>query len=171
MVSGEYFNENGEAVAYSAHKLASIKLITASHYSFVTVSDVKLWAAGTGTYELTPKYYIETVIHTSYGAPKGKRYTFKYKLEDDFWYHTRMEDGERKEYEVWRKIKKPLVNEVLAQENIAIEAEIQAPISTDNSLEKIKLPNEESKVTELKDSQLQDVERLNDQSNKAQESE
>jgi hypothetical protein len=122
MVSGEYFNEKGETVAYNTHKLESIKLITASHYSFVTVTDVKLWAAGTGTYKLTPDYYIETVIHTSYGAPKGTQYTFKYKLEGDFWYHTRIENGERKEYEVWRKIQKPLFTETKVTEAKIIEA-------------------------------------------------
>jgi hypothetical protein len=105
LISGEYINDKNVTIDYVAHKLESIKVISPSHYSFVTVSDGKLWAAGTGTYKVTPKHYIETVIHTSYGAAKETKYTFLYKLEGEFWYSTRIEDGKRMEYEVWRKLK------------------------------------------------------------------
>ncbi len=105
LVSGEYVDEKGKLVDYSEAKLKSIKTLSTSHYSFISMSGEKFWAAGAGSYSFTDKEYIETPIHTSYTIETDSKYRFSYKHEGEYWYNSRWKDGKRVEYEVWQKLK------------------------------------------------------------------
>lgn len=101
--SGEYINHKKELVSYSDLKLKSIKIISGSHFSFVTMADEKFWSAGAGQFEFTEKDYIEYPTYNSFKSPKGAAYLFEYKMEGDLWKTSRWENGVRVEHEVWRR--------------------------------------------------------------------
>ncbi|GAA0813303.1 hypothetical protein GCM10009111_08470 [Colwellia asteriadis] len=104
LVSGEYINYEGKLVSYESLNLRSIKVITNTHFSFVTMSGDKFWSSGTGTFEVTDSEYIESPLYTSFNSPEGKKYVFKYKKEGDKWFSSRWENDKRVEYEVWQRI-------------------------------------------------------------------
>ena len=104
LISGEYLNNEGKLIQYKNMDMSSIKIISATHFSFVSMSGNKFWSAGAGTYRFTETAYIESPIHTSYGVTVGKEYSFTYVIEKDLWYNSRWKEGKRVEYEVWKKI-------------------------------------------------------------------
>ncbi len=104
LVSGEYVDHEGKLVRYEDLNLHSLKVLTESHFSFVTMSGDKFWSSGVGRFEVTKTQYTESPIHTSFNSPKGKQYVFTYKKQGDTWLNSRWEDGKRVEHEVWRKI-------------------------------------------------------------------
>jgi len=105
LVSGEYVNDKNELVDYADADMNSIKILSASHFSFISKSGDKFWAAGAGNYQFDDKTYTETPIHTSYAIPKGSKYSFQYEMIGDQWHNSRWKEGKRVEYEVWRKLK------------------------------------------------------------------
>jgi hypothetical protein len=104
LVSGEYINHEGNLVLYKDLNLRSMKVITGSHFSFVTMSGDKFWSSGAGTFKFTNNEYIESPLYTSFNSPKGKKYVFKYRIEGDKWFSSRWESEKRVEYEVWHRI-------------------------------------------------------------------
>ena len=104
LISGEYLNDKGTVIQYEDLKISSIKVISGTHFSFVSMSGSKFWSSGAGSYRFTESEYIESPIHTSYGATLGKEYIFKYKVENDTWYNSRWNKGKRVEYEIWKKL-------------------------------------------------------------------
>ena len=104
LISGEYLNDEGTLIHYKDLKIKSIKVISATHFSFVSMSGDKFWSSGAGSYRFTESEYIESPIHTSYGVTLGKEYTFTYKVENDIWYNSRWNKGKRVEYEIWKKL-------------------------------------------------------------------
>ena len=104
LVSGEYVDHEGNLVSYEGLNLSSIKVISNSHFSFVTMAGDKFWSSGAGTYIYTDSEYIESPLHTSFNSPKGKKYVFKYKKDGNKWFSSRWENEKRVEYEVWKKI-------------------------------------------------------------------
>ena len=102
--SGEYINDKNELVKYEQLKMKSMKVISGDHFSFISRSNNKFWAAGAGEVEYTDTEYIEVPTYTSYQIKPGTKYTFNYKREGDFWYNERWQDGVRIEYKVWRRI-------------------------------------------------------------------
>lgn len=105
LVSGEYVNEEKKVVDYADADINSIKVLSEKHYSFISMSGSKFWAAGAGTYQFDEKTYSETPIHTSYSIIKGSQYTFQYQLIDELWHNSRWKEGKRVEYEIWQKLK------------------------------------------------------------------
>lgn len=105
LVSGEYVNEKNKIVDYADADINSIKVLSANHFSFISMSGDKFWAAGAGTYQFDKKLYSETPIHTSYSITQESKYTFQYQLIDELWHNSRWAEGKRVEYEVWRKLK------------------------------------------------------------------
>lgn len=106
LISGEYQNNKGVIIQYEDLKIDSIKVISGTHFSFVSMSGDKFWSSGAGSYRFTEKKYIESPIYTSYGATLGKEYVFTYTIENNIWYNSRWDEGKRVEYEVWRKLSK-----------------------------------------------------------------
>lgn len=104
LVSGEYINHEGNLVLYKDLNLHSIKVISGSHFSFVTMSGDKFWSSGAGTFKSTNSEYIESPLYTSFRSPKGKKYVFKYRIDGDTWFSSRWENEKRVEHEVWRRI-------------------------------------------------------------------
>lgn len=106
LISGEYQNNKGVMIQYEDLKISSIKVISGTHFSFVSMSGDKFWSSGIGSYRFTEKEYIESPIFTSYGAALGKEYVFTYTIKNNTWYNSRWDKGTRVEYEVWRKLSK-----------------------------------------------------------------
>lgn len=104
LLSGEYLNNEGKLIQYEDLEISSIKIISGTHFSFVSMSGNKFWSAGAGRYRFTESEYIESPIHTSYGVTVGKEYVFTYKVENNIWYNSRWNKGKRVEYEVWQKL-------------------------------------------------------------------
>ena len=104
LVSGEYIDYEGNLVSYDKLNLHSLKVITNTHFSFVTMSGDKFWSSGAGTFKYTKSEYIESPLYTSFNSPKGKKYVFKYKFDGDKWLSSRWENDKRVEYEVWQKV-------------------------------------------------------------------
>ena len=104
LVKGEYVNAEGQLVDYAQLDLHSIKIISATHFSFNSMQGNKFYASGSGTYRFSDGHYRETLQFNSFGESPGKIYEFSSKLEDGFWYNSRWSQGQRVEYEVWKKI-------------------------------------------------------------------
>jgi hypothetical protein len=104
LMSGEYLNHENKLVQYKDLELSSIKVISATHFSFVSMSGNKFWSSGVGLYRFTESNYIESPIYTSYGVSTGKEYTFLYTIDEGIWTNTRWKNEIRVEYEVWQKI-------------------------------------------------------------------
>jgi hypothetical protein len=104
LVSGEYVDHNNKLVNYSDLKLSSLKVISSSHFSFVTKADEKFWSAGAGRYQFTDTLYIEMPASTSYELEPNAQYQFTYKIEGDTWHNERWKNDIRVEYEVWQRV-------------------------------------------------------------------
>lgn len=102
--SGFYLNEQGQKIDYEGLKLSAIKVVSDNHFSFITMSDGKFWAAGAGNFEANDKTYTERPVHTSYPVPADGKYQFDYKLEGDLWQKKRWQDGQLVEHEVWQRL-------------------------------------------------------------------
>lgn len=104
LISGEYIDHQGTLIDYNDLNLKSIKVLSDSHFSFVTLSGSKFWSSGSGSYRFQQQSYIETPIYTSYQHDDNAEYTFSYKIDDGYWYNERWQQGIRVEYEVWQKV-------------------------------------------------------------------
>ena len=104
LISGEYKDHEGKIIQYEKLQMKSIKVISDTHFSFISMSGDKFWSSGAGNYRFTENEYIEMPIFTSYGASQGKEYIFTYKIENNLWHNSRWEQEERVEYEVWQKL-------------------------------------------------------------------
>ncbi|WP_286269511.1 hypothetical protein [Thalassotalea hakodatensis] len=104
LVSGEYVNNKNEIITYKSIGIRSQKVIGEKHFSFVTFSQDKFWAAGTGSYQFTNTTYSEKPSMASYPLEGNGVYTFHYEMKNDQWHNSRWHDGKRVEYEIWQKV-------------------------------------------------------------------
>lgn len=112
LVSGKYLDGKGKWIHYGDLKLSAIKVISASHFSFTTMKNVgtldkpkqEFWAAGTGSYTYSETDYIEYPQLNSFGVAPDKPFAFTYEIEGDKWQTQRVENGELKEQELWKKL-------------------------------------------------------------------
>ena len=89
LISGEYIDHKGNLKSYGELKLRSLKVITRTHFSFVTMSGDKFWSSGAGTFTYSNSEYIESPLYTSFNSPVGKKYVFKYIIDGDKWFSSR----------------------------------------------------------------------------------
>lgn len=104
LISGEYVDEKGKLITYQSIGITSQKVIANKHFSFVSLSDGKFWAAGTGTYQFTNDEYAEQPNMASFELIEGGKYVFQYEIKGDQWHNSRWKDGKRVEYEVWQRL-------------------------------------------------------------------
>ncbi|MCL1093267.1 hypothetical protein [Shewanella kaireitica] len=112
LVSGKYLDGKGKWIHYGDLKLSAIKVISASHFSFTTMKNVgtldkpkqEFWAAGTGSYTYSETDYIEYPQLNSFGVAPDKPFAFTYEIKGDKWQTQRVENGELKEQELWKKL-------------------------------------------------------------------
>ena len=101
--SAVYTKADGTVIKVSGEDLKSVKVLSKSHFSFVTVhKDGSFSSALTGTYQLKGDSYDETPQAGSVATMLNKTYAFKAKVEADLWLHSGMEDGMKIE-EVWQR--------------------------------------------------------------------
>lgn len=103
-VQGKYAVDDG-FVSAKAPEITSIKLVTATHFSYITEKNGQFSYAGGGQYQLTDGQFIETVKYGNIASLMGKTMAFDYKVEGNLWHHSLTENGQLVEAEVWRKIK------------------------------------------------------------------
>lgn len=103
-VQGKYAVENGFVTA-KAPEITSVKLVTASHFSYITEKNGQFSYAGGGQYKLTDGQFIETFKYGNIASLMGKTMAFDYKVAGNLWHHSLTENGQLVEAEVWRKIK------------------------------------------------------------------
>lgn len=102
--SAVYTKTDGTVIKLSAEDLKSVKVLSKSYFSFVTVNkDGSFSSALTGTYQLKGNDYHETPQTGSVASMLNKTYEFKAKVEGDLWHHSGMEDGMKIE-EVWQRL-------------------------------------------------------------------
>ena len=112
LVSGKYLDGKGKWIHYGDLKLSAIKVISANHFSFTTMKNIgtldkpkqEFWAAGTGSYTYSETDYIEYPQLNSFGVAPDKPFAFTYEIEGDKWQTQRVENGELKEQELWKKL-------------------------------------------------------------------
>ncbi|MEZ7278905.1 hypothetical protein [Pseudoalteromonas sp. 68 DY56-GL68] len=104
-IEGKYAVEDGYVTA-KAPELNSVKLITDSHFSYITQKNGKFHYAGGGEYILKEQQFIETFSYGNVPSLLGKTMAFDYKVEGDVWHHTLYENGKLIEAETWRRITK-----------------------------------------------------------------
>lgn len=103
-VSGRYTEPNKAPVIYKHPDLRAVKIITPTHFSYITENgDGSFYVAGAGICKLEKEQYTETVNYSSVPTMKNKSYTFKYHIENDLWYMEGMEDGSLTE-EIWQRL-------------------------------------------------------------------
>lgn len=112
LVSGKYLDGKGKWVHYGELKLTAIKVISANHFSFTTMKNTgtidkpkqEFWAAGTGSYTFTDSDYVEYPQLNSFGVAPDKPFAFTYVIQGEEWQTKRIENGELKEQELWKKL-------------------------------------------------------------------
>jgi len=104
LVAGEYLNEKKELISYQNLGIQSQKVITNTHFSFVSTAKGKFWAAGTGSFSFTDSEYIEKPTMASYPLEDNGIYTFQYVLIEGQWHNSRWHGDTRVEYEVWQRV-------------------------------------------------------------------
>lgn len=104
LISGEYVNEEGKLLSYKDLDMAAMKVLSDSHFSFTSMKGGKFWASGTGSYTLEDGKYREELLYNSFGEAPGTMYAFDSEIEGNLWRNSRWKDGERVEYEVWRRV-------------------------------------------------------------------
>lgn len=104
LVSGEYKNEHGEMIAYDEIGLKSLKIISGSHFSFTSMKGDDFWASGSGTYSFSEGRYVEELKFNSFGEKPGAQFSFSAELDGEYWRNARWDDGERVEFEVWKRV-------------------------------------------------------------------
>ncbi|WP_051687386.1 hypothetical protein [Microbulbifer sp. HZ11] len=104
LVSGNYVDNKGTLLDYQDLDFKALKIISDRHFSFTSMKGGEFWASGTGTYEVADGKYTETLYFNSFGEQSGAKFVFTTRVEDEYWYNERWKDGERVEYEVWRRV-------------------------------------------------------------------
>lgn len=103
-VSGRYTEPNKTPIIYKNPDLRAIKIITPTHFSYITEKgDGSFYVAGAGTCKLEKEQYTETLNYSSVPTMKNKSYTFKYHIENDLWHMEGIEDGSLTE-EIWQRL-------------------------------------------------------------------
>ena len=102
-VSGEYATPNGNVKA-EAPAVTSTKIISDTHFSYITLHSNKFAYAGGGTYVIEGNKFIETVKYGNLEDYIGRTMAFTFKVDGDLWYHTLYENGKFVESEIWKKV-------------------------------------------------------------------
>ena len=102
--SGEYIDAEGKLVSYQQTNMQSIKLISDHYFSFTSTKGDQFWASATGRFEFKDGRYTETLLLNSFAEKVGAQFSFQAKVEGDYWYNSRWQDGKRVEYEVWKRM-------------------------------------------------------------------
>jgi hypothetical protein len=105
LTSGEYLDDTNKTITYESLGISSQKVLSAQHFSFVSMSKGKFWSAGTGSYTYDSTKYHETPKYASYPLEDGGTYTFEYELKGDSWHNSRYRNGKRVEFEIWQRVK------------------------------------------------------------------
>lgn len=104
LIKGEYVNHEGVLIDYHSLNMQSTKVITPTHFSFVSKSGEAFWAAGVGTYSYSASAYTEQLELASFEYEDNGAYPFTYKIEGELWHNERFKAGKRVEYELWQKV-------------------------------------------------------------------
>lgn len=104
LVSGFYTDEHGVQINYGAAEVKSIKVLSATKFSFTTHASGAFYAAGAGDYNVENGLYTEIPALASAPGMIGQKYVFQYELKDDTWTNSRWQEGVLVESEIWKRL-------------------------------------------------------------------
>lgn len=109
IVSFKYGGKDGIDAGDSSSKMKSVKIITPTHFSFVSMSmpDNKFLCAATGSCKFDKDTYTEQIGYTSMQGMEGKQFTYQIRFEGDKWYVNGPinKSGSFTLEEVWQRVK------------------------------------------------------------------
>jgi len=105
LVSGSAVNADQSVTNYEEAGLKSIKVLSGNRFSFITSAKGTFYAAGAGEYIVENNTYAEMPALASHDVMLGQRYEFQYQLDGDTWTNSRWQDGQRVEFEVWKRVR------------------------------------------------------------------
>jgi hypothetical protein len=105
LVSGSYVGEDQAVIDYSQAGIRSLKVLSATKFSFVTTARGAFYAAGGGDYVAENGRYVEIPALASHPDMLGKRFEFDCWLEGDTWENSRWQAGVRVEHEIWKRVR------------------------------------------------------------------
>lgn len=91
LISANFTDANGEKSSYDSSQMKQIKILSPTHFIFITEEDkgdstVFVHSAG-GTYQINGNKYKEIIEYASQKDYKKYDTDFTWKVEDDQWYH------------------------------------------------------------------------------------
>lgn len=87
-------------------QMRSLKILNSTHFAWLTIAPggARFVGAGSGRYQVHDSTYTEASQYASQADHVGQTYQFRFRVEDDRWYHTGMVNGVLIE-ETWRRIR------------------------------------------------------------------
>jgi hypothetical protein len=105
LVTGERRDDaSDETVRYQEVQYSSLKVLSETHFSFITHAGDAFYFSAGGTYRCDGEQYIEQLEFASHPSMRGCEFSFQYRIEGDLWHNTRWENGVQVEHEIWRRL-------------------------------------------------------------------
>ncbi|WP_027468729.1 hypothetical protein [Deefgea rivuli] len=105
LVTGECQEESdGPMVDYEAVKYNSLKVLSETHFTFITHAGDAFSCCAGGVYSVEADRYVEQIQTTSSLHLLGREFAFQFCIEGDLWHNTRWENGVQVEHEIWRRL-------------------------------------------------------------------
>ena len=105
LVTGECRNDNsGEQVQYQDVQFRSLKVLSETHFSFITHQGDAFYFAAAGSYCCEGEQYTERLEFASHPSMMHREFVFQFRIEGDLWHNTRWENGVQVEHEIWRRL-------------------------------------------------------------------
>ncbi len=106
LVTGECQEEvNGAMVDYEAVQYRSLKILSETHFTFITHAGDDFSCCAGGRYSVDADRYIEHIQTTSAPHLLNREFAFQFRIEGDLWHNTRWENGVQVEHEIWQRVK------------------------------------------------------------------
>jgi hypothetical protein len=105
LVTGECRDDaTDQTVRYQEVQYSSLKVLSETHFSFITHAGQEFYFAAGGTYRCEGEHYSEQLEFASHPSMMGREFTFQFRIEGDLWHNTRWDNGVQVEHEIWRRL-------------------------------------------------------------------
>lgn len=105
LLAGECRDENsGDQVQYPEVQCRSLKVLSETHFSFITFQYGEFYFAAGGAYRCEGEQYREQLDYASHPSMMNRTFEFQFRIDGDLWHNTRWENGVQVEHEIWRRL-------------------------------------------------------------------